>query len=67
MQKEVHLEVGMMCGGKLPSMKRSYHCDHCEADFKISHQMEEEYYEVNFCPFCSAQIDDEKDEEEDNE
>lgn len=29
--------------------------------------MEEEYYEVNFCPFCSAQIDDEKDEEEDHE
>ena len=48
-------------------MRKSYYCDQCEADFKISHQMEEEYYEVNFCPFCSAQIDDEKDEEEDNE
>ena len=68
MQKVLYLEVGMTCGGKLLSMKRSYHCDHCEADFKIFHQMEEEYYEVNFCPFCCAQIDDEKDEEEeDNE
>jgi len=48
-------------------MRRSYHCDHCEADFKISHKMDEEYYEVNFCPFCGAQVDDEDDEDDEYE
>lgn len=70
MQKVVCLVLGMMCGAEQLSgitMKKSYQCDHCDAEFKISHKMDEEYYEVNFCPFCGAQVDDEEDDEEDDE
>lgn len=48
-------------------MRRSYTCDHCDAEFKISHKLDEEYYEVNFCPFCGAQVDDEDNDDEEDE
>lgn len=45
-------------------MRKHYNCDQCDADFKINHDLDEEYYEVHFCPFCGAQINDEDDEDE---
>ena len=41
-------------------MKRKLiYCDSCEAEFKINHDMDEEYYQVKFCPFCGSEIDEE--------
>ena len=48
-------------------MRKHFTCDECDADFKINSNLDEEYYEVHFCPFCGAQITDEEDEEEDYE
>ena len=43
-----------------------YVCGSCEADFKLKHSLEESYYEVNFCPFCGGEIDNEEEEESDD-
>jgi hypothetical protein len=44
---------------------KAYTCDSCEAAFKIKHSLDESFFEVNFCPFCSAQIDDDDEQEPD--
>lgn len=43
---------------------RQYSCYQCEAVFKIKHSLDESYYEVMFCPFCGADIDEEEEEDE---
>jgi len=48
-------------------MYKHYTCDDCDADFKVKHELDESYYDVNFCPFCGAQIDGEEEDPEDNE
>lgn len=48
-------------------MNNHYHCDHCDAEFKIRHSLNESYYEVMFCPFCGGDITEEKEEDEDYE
>ena len=45
-------------------MQRQYQCDNCDAEFKIKHSLDEGYYEVNFCPFCGASIEEEEDDSE---
>lgn len=47
-------------------MQRNYQCDSCDAEFKIKHSLDEAYYEVNFCPFCGGQIEEDDDEETDD-
>ena len=43
-------------------------CESCEAVFKIMHSMDEKFYEIKYCPFCMADLDEElKDEVEDYE
>ena len=49
----------------MPSSK--FFCIECEAPFKVSHSLDEKYYEVMFCPFCGAGIDDEKNDDEDED
>lgn len=44
-----------------------YNCYNCDAGFKLRHDMDEDYYEVNFCPFCGSSIDEEQDEVEEDE
>lgn len=44
-----------------------YICYSCDAHFKIKHTMDEDYYEVNFCPFCGSSIEEEQEEVEDDE
>ncbi len=44
-----------------------YNCYNCDAEFKLRHDMDEDYYEVNFCPFCGSSIEEEQDEVEDDE
>lgn len=45
-------------------MQTNYKCYHCDASFKLKHEMDESYYEVNFCPFCGSDIDEEESEED---
>ena len=45
---------------------KQYHCDHCDAEFKIKHTLDEAYYEVNFCPFCGGEIVEDENEELDD-
>lgn len=40
-------------------MIQSFECTECEAEFAIKHKLDSSYYEVNYCPFCGAQIDEE--------
>lgn len=44
---------------------KSFTCFECDAIFKVKHDLDN-YYEVMFCPFCGAGIDDEKDEDDDD-
>jgi DNA-directed RNA polymerase subunit RPC12/RpoP len=45
---------------------RTYFCASCEAEFKIKHDMDEDYYEVQTCCFCGAEVETELDFEEDD-
>ena len=31
-------------------------CDSCEAEFQIKHSMDENYYRMNYCPFCGSDM-----------
>lgn len=48
-------------------MQKQITCNECEAEFKIKYNLDETFYEVNFCPFCSKEIweNDEEEIEED--
>jgi rRNA maturation endonuclease Nob1 len=48
-------------------MRKHFNCEHCDADFKINYDLNEDYYEVHFCPFCGAQINEEDDEDDEYE
>lgn len=48
-------------------MQNQYQCDHCDANFKIKHTLDDDYYEVNFCPFCGGDIETEEDDSDDYE
>jgi len=38
-------------------------CESCEAEFRIKHGMDENYYRITYCPFCREKIDDELEDE----
>lgn len=40
-------------------MKKTIACPepNCEADFEISHQMDDIMYQVSFCPFCGTELE----------
>lgn len=42
----------------------SYQCSQCDADFKIKHTQNKEYFIVSFCPFCGGDIEPEEEDEE---
>jgi len=46
-------------------MQKQFTCASCDGEFKIKHSMDDSYYEVNFCPFCGAEIEEEEDDDED--
>jgi predicted nucleic acid-binding Zn ribbon protein len=33
-------------------------CEECEAEFKITHSMDDHHYQITHCPFCSESIKD---------
>ena len=31
-------------------------CDSCEAEYQIKHNMNEQYYIIEYCTFCGAEL-----------
>lgn len=49
------------------SNKKQFNCTECGADFKVRHDMDESYYKILFCPFCSTELEHEDDYGEDSD
>lgn len=47
--------------------KKKFSCDSCDGYGIISHSMDSEFYQVNACPFCGAELQNTRDTEEDDE
>ena len=45
--------------------RKIFECVECDAVFKISHTLDEDYYTVTNCPFCGAEIEDKDEDDED--
>jgi uncharacterized CHY-type Zn-finger protein len=43
--------------------KKEILCESCDAVFRIQHNMEEHYYSVKHCPFCSEELNTEEQDE----
>jgi uncharacterized CHY-type Zn-finger protein len=43
--------------------KKEILCESCDAVFRIQHNMEEHYYSVKHCPFCSDELNTEEQDE----
>ena len=39
-------------------------CNHCDAVFKLQHDMDNDYYKLEVCPFCSEALDEDNTYEE---
>ena len=50
--------------------RKGYECFSCDAAFKLSHDLDDGYYKVTYCPFCGEELTDEQEydfyEEEDD-
>jgi predicted nucleic acid-binding Zn ribbon protein len=42
----------------------NYTCSDCEAYFAVTHKQDEEFFTVQMCPFCGAQVEMDEDYEE---
>jgi len=40
-------------------------CASCEAEFMIKHDMDDDHYRLEYCPFCGEQMEDDEDYEYD--
>ena len=38
-------------------------CENCEAEFRIKHDLDENYYSVRFCVFCGSELTEELEDE----
>ena len=50
--------------------KKTIFCNHCDASYSVSYEMDSEFYTPTYCPFCGEEITDldyniDEDEEED--
>ena len=43
--------------------KKEILCEECDAVFRIQQNMEEHYYSVKHCPFCSNELNSENEDE----
>lgn len=43
--------------------KQRFECVECEAIFKISHDMDSSYYDINYCPFCGSDVSENQEDE----
>ena len=32
-------------------------CENCEAEFRIKHSLDENYYKERYCPFCGEELE----------
>jgi uncharacterized CHY-type Zn-finger protein len=48
-------------------MHKNIFCSSCEADFTIRHDMNDDYYRVEHCPFCGDTLEGDTDYEYDIE
>lgn len=52
----------------MASRKHRFECVECSAVFKVNYDLDENYYNVLYCPFCGDEMDDDqKDEYEEDE
>ena len=48
--------------------KHHFECVECDAVFNIKYDLDDDYYNVLYCPFCGSEMDDDqRDEYEDDE
>lgn len=40
-------------------MQKQFVCMACNADFKISYKLEQEFFQIEFCPFCGEILEEE--------
>ena len=38
-------------------------CESCEAEFRITHSLDENYYKERYCPFCGEELTEEMEDE----
>ncbi len=38
-------------------------CDSCEAEYKVKHNMNEQYYIIEYCTFCGETLSEELEDE----
>ena len=38
-------------------------CESCEAEFRLKHSMDDNYYKVTYCPFCGESLAEEMEDE----
>lgn len=36
---------------------KHYECSNCDAVYRLGHDLDTDYYKVEFCPFCGDPID----------
>jgi len=48
-------------------MHKIIFCSSCEAEFSLRHDLDEDHYRVEFCPFCAEELDMEDEYEIDEE
>lgn len=39
------------------AIKKIVVCELCEAEVVMKHNMDEDYYEIEYCPFCGENIE----------
>ena len=43
---------------------KTIYCDSCDPEFKINHNMDDDYYQVKYCPFCCEELDEDNVDED---
>jgi PHP family Zn ribbon phosphoesterase len=44
-----------------------FECIECEAVFNLKFDLDDDYYNVSYCPFCGAEMDEDQRDEIENE
>jgi hypothetical protein len=47
--------------------RKYFECIECDAVFKINYDLDEDYYKVKFCPFCSSEMDEDQQDDYEEE
>ena len=44
-------------------MKKLVYCESCDAEFRITHNMDKRLYNIVHCPFCGEELDNDMEDE----